>query len=121
MYENSLQTTSPNLQKHQASGGSLLRYHGESDFGIPTASSVHFQSVRRTMYPRASLIDGGTMLSDEYVIRGASHCAAKFGASGTRRRILTVRIDRFENGVAPGTLDVAVLLSEHARNEQVCA
>ena len=128
MYEDSLQTTWPDLTNYQAAGGRILHYHGESDFSIPTASSVHYyESVRDIMYPGASFNDSGEMLSDWYrlfLIPGASHCAANLAQPNAPfpQTNLAVLIDWVENGVAPDTLNATVLLGENlGRNEQICA
>ena len=67
MYEDRLQTTWPDLTRYQASSGKVLHHHGESDFGIATASiDRYYESIRSIMYPGASFNDSGAMLSDWY-------------------------------------------------------
>jgi tannase len=41
-YTDSLQTTLPDLNPFQSSGGKLLHYHGESDPSIPAPSSAYY-------------------------------------------------------------------------------
>lgn len=127
MYEDSLQTTWPDLTKYQASGGKILHYHGESDFSIPTASSVrYYESVRQIMYPNASFNESGEMLDDWYrlfLVPGASHCAANLAQPNAPfpQTNLAVLIDWVENGVRPVTLNATVLQGENkGRNEQIC-
>jgi tannase len=128
MYEESLQTTCPDLSTYQASDRKILHYHGESDFSIPTASSVHYyESVRHSMYPGTSFNKSGQMLSDWYrlfLIPGASHCAANLAQPNPPfpQTNLAVLIDWVEHGTAPDTLNATVLLGEHmGENAQVCA
>ncbi len=42
-YEDSLQTTYPDLSDFRAAGGKVLHVHGEQDDSIPAGSSVHFE------------------------------------------------------------------------------
>jgi len=41
-YEDTLQTTLPDLTSFHSHGGKILTFHGESDNSIPAASSVHY-------------------------------------------------------------------------------
>lgn len=128
MYEDSLQTTWPDLTKFQASGGKILHYHGESDFSIPTASSVrYYESVRKIMYPGTSYNDTEDTLGDWYrlyIVPGASHCAANLHEPNAPfpQTNLAVLIDWVENGAKPDTLNATVLLGENkGQNQQICA
>lgn len=127
-YEDSLQTTWPDLTKFQASGGKILHYHGESDFSIPTASSVrYFESVRQIMYPGTSFNDTEDTLGDWYrlyLVPGASHCSTNINEPNAPfpQTNLAVLIDWVEKGMKPTTLNSTVLLGEHAgENQQICA
>lgn len=55
LYDDSLQVDWPDLGPFRDAGGKILHYHGESDYSIPTASSVRYhESVRSVMYPHLS-------------------------------------------------------------------
>jgi tannase len=77
-YQDSLQTTIPDLTPFQENGGKLIHYHGESDFSVPTASSVYYrQSVRDAMYPKLSRSRAEAKMNEWYhlyLIPGAGHC-----------------------------------------------
>ncbi|QDS75609.1 hypothetical protein FKW77_006536 [Venturia effusa] len=77
-FEDSLQTTNPDLSAFKAAGGKVIHFHGESDFSIPTASSVrYFESVRSIMNPGLSYNASVAATQDFYrlfLIPGASHC-----------------------------------------------
>lgn len=128
MYEDSLQTTWPDLSKFQATGGKILHYHGESDFSIPTASSVrYYESVRNIMYPGTTYNDTEDTIGDWYrlyLVPGASHCAANLNEPNAPfpQTNLAVLIDWVEKGAKPDTLNATVLLGENAgQNQQICA
>ena len=127
LYEDSLQTTWPDLTAYAASGGKILHYHGESDFSIPTASSVHYyNAVRQIMYPSLSYNDSVKALDDWYrlfLIPGASHCAANAAQPNAPfpQTNLEVLIQWVEQGLAPEMLNATVLMGENVgKNEKVC-
>ncbi|KAI9702282.1 MAG: hypothetical protein M1820_006214 [Bogoriella megaspora] len=128
MYEDSLQTTWPDLTPFHNAGGKVLHFHGESDNSIPTASSVrYYESVRQIMYPSLSFNDSTTALNDWYklfLIPGAAHCAPNtLQPNGPFPQTnLAVLIDWVENGVEPKTLNATVLQGQHeGENQQICA
>lgn len=127
MYQDSLETTWPDLTPYYAAGGKVLHFHGESDFSIPTASSVRYhESVRQIMYPQLSFNDSSAELSKWYklfLVPGAGHC----GPSTTQpngpfpNTNLAVMIDWVENGVEPQTLNATVLQgANEGQQQQIC-
>lgn len=114
-YEDTLQTTNPDLTPFHNAGGKILHYHGESDNSIPPASSIRYHdSVRTTMYPGASYNESSASLSEWYklfLVPGAAHCSTNAGqANGPFPQTnLAVMIDWVENGVEPATLNATHL------------
>ncbi|KAF2119681.1 Tannase/feruloyl esterase [Lophiotrema nucula] len=128
MYEDTLQTTLPDLTPYQSKGGKVLHWHGESDNSIPTGSSVHYhESVRSVMYPSLSFNESSAALSDWYklfLVPGAAHCATNplqpNGAFPNTN--LAVMIDWVENAVEPSTLNATHLTGSNlGAQEQLCA
>lgn len=127
MYEDSLQTTWPDLTPFQSAGGKVLHFHGESDDSIPTASSVrYYESVRSIMYPHLSYNDSVAALNDWYrlfLVPGAAHCQANtLQPNGPFPQTnLAVLIDWVEKGVEPQTLNATVLQGQYkGENRQIC-
>jgi len=127
-YADTLHTTWPDLTPFHEAGGKILHYHGESDFSIPTASSVHYrESVRKVMYPHLSYNASNNALNDWYrlyLIPGAGHCDVNpYQPNGPFPQTnLAVLIDWVEKGKKPETLNSTVLQGEHlGENRQVCA
>lgn len=127
-YQDTLHTTWPDLTDFHSSGGKILHYHGESDFSIPTASSVHYhESVRNTMYSNLTFNESTSALGDWYrlfLIPGAEHCAPNpYQPNGPFPQTnLGVLIDWVEKGVAPTTLNATHLAGdEKGANAQICA
>ncbi|KAI9927598.1 hypothetical protein MW887_003218 [Aspergillus wentii] len=127
-YEDSLQTTRPDLSTLQAAGVKVLHYHGESDNSIPTASSVHYhESVRRIMYPHLSFNESSGAMGDWYrlfLVPGGAHCSPNTAEPNGPwpQTNLGVMIDWVENGVKPVTLNGTVLDGEmKGANQQICA
>ncbi|KAK3076182.1 hypothetical protein LTS18_013696 [Coniosporium uncinatum] len=128
MYEDSLQTTWPDLTPFQTAGGKILHYHGESDNSIPTASSVHYyESVRRTMYPHLSYNASNAALGEWYrlfLIPGAAHCSVDpLQPNGPWPQTnLEVLINWVEKDVVPTTLNATHLAGDNVgENAQICA
>lgn len=126
-YEDSLQTTWPDLTPFQKAGGKVLHYHGESDFSIPTASSVRYHnSVREIMYPNMTYNASIDALSDWYkfyLVPGAGHCSDNSAQPNGPfpQTNLAVMIDWVENGNAPSTLNATILQGDLAgTNQQIC-
>ncbi|KFZ11505.1 hypothetical protein V501_04735 [Pseudogymnoascus sp. VKM F-4519 (FW-2642)] len=126
-YDDSLQTTWPDLTPFHTAGGKVLHFHGESDNSIPAASSVRYhESVRKIMYPDLSFKDGNTALNEWYrlfLVPGAAHCSPNpTQPNGPFPQTnLEVLIDWVENGVAPATLNATVLQGDHiGENQQIC-
>lgn len=127
-YEDTLQTTWPDLTAFQEAGGKVLHLHGESDSSIPPASSVRYhESVRSIMYPDLSFNDSSAALADWYrffLVPGAEHCAANsLQPNGPwPQTTLQTLIDWVEKDIAPDTLNGTVLQGEHAgESQQICA
>ena len=126
-YQDTLQTTWPDLTPFYEAGGKVLHFHGESDNSIPTASSVrYYESVRRIMYPNISFNDSTTALNDWYrlfLVPGAGH----WGPSTAQpngpwpQTSLAVLIDWVEKGIQPTTLNATVLQGKHiGEQQQIC-
>ena len=128
MYQDTLQTTWPDLTPWYESGAKIIHFHGESDFSIPTASSVYwYESVRQIMYPGLAYNDSTEALGDWYrlyLVPGAGHCAVNdLQPNGPFPQTnLAVMIDWVENGVKPVTLNATVLQgANEGENQQLCA
>ncbi|OQV09061.1 hypothetical protein CLAIMM_13239 [Cladophialophora immunda] len=127
-FQGVLETTWPDLTPYRDAGGKVLMFHGESDWGIPTASSVRYwESVRRTMHPGAGYNASVAAQNDFFrlfLVPGATHCAANPAepAAPFPQTNLAVMIDWVERGVVPHTLNGTVLLGpDKGRNQQICA
>ncbi|KAH8599289.1 putative tannase [Bisporella sp. PMI_857] len=127
-YDDTLQTTRPDITPFQSSGGKVLHYHGESDDSIPAASSVHYyESVRQIMYPGLSYNESVEALNSWYrlfLVPGAGHCSPNsLQPNGPFPQTnLAVLIDWVENGVEPATLNATYLTgSNKGANAQLCA
>lgn len=126
-YEDTLQTTWPDLTPFNVAGGKVLHYHGEADNSIPTASSVRYwESVRQIMYPNMTYNDSASALSDWYrlfLVPGMAHCSpnplqpnAPYPQSN-----LPVLIDWVENDIEPVTLNATHLAGpDVGQGDQVC-
>jgi tannase len=128
MYQDTLQTNWPDLTPWYKSGAKVIHFHGESDFSIPTASSVYwYESVRQIMYPSMAYNDSIETLGDWYrlyLIPGAGHCAVNpLQPNGPFPQTnLAVMIDWVEKGVKPVTLNATVLQGDYdGQNQQLCA
>ena len=128
MYESTLHTTWPDLSSFHSFHGKILHYHGESDFSIPTGSSVHYRdSVREIMYPHLSYNASNAALNEWYrlfLIPGAGHCGLNAYQPNHPfpQTNLQVMIEWVEKGIVPQTLNATVLQGDRkGENEQVCA
>ena len=126
-YEDSLQTTWPDLTRFEASGGKILHVHGESDNSIPAASSMRYwESVRSIMYPELSYNESTTKLHDFYrffLVPGAAHCSANsYQPNGAwPQTVMTQLIEWVENDKAPDMLNATVLMGANkGQNQQIC-
>lgn len=126
-YEDTLQTTWPDLTPFQQAGGKVLHYHGESDYSIPTASSVRYHnSVREIMYGNMTYNASTSALSEWYklyLVPGAGHCSDNAAQPNGPfpQTNLAVMIDWVENGNAPTTLNATILQGDLAgTNQQIC-
>ncbi len=127
-YEDTLQTTLPDLTPFYSRGGKVLSYHGESDFSIPAASSVHYyESVRNIMYPNTTFNDSSEALGDWYrlfLVPGAGHCAVSSSQPNGPwpQTNLEVLINWVENATVPVTLNATHLSGDYkGQSEQLCA
>lgn len=112
-YFDSLQTTYPDLSRFQKSGGKLIYYHGESDPGIPAASSANYwQYVRSAMYGNLSDEESLKAIQDWYqfyLIPGAGHCGRSPLQPGPYpQNNMDIMIDWVENGKRPTRLNATV-------------
>lgn len=126
-YNDVLMTNWPDLSRYRDSGAKILHYHGESDFSIPTASSVRYwESVRSVLYPNLSYKDGAAAMDEFYrlfLVPGGSHCSTNaYEPNGPWPQTnLAVMIDWVERGVDPKTLNATVLQGkDKGTNQQIC-
>jgi len=127
-YYDSLLTTWPDLTPYYSGGGKVLHFHGESDYSIPTASSVrYFESVRKIMYSNLTMLDGAAAMSDWYrlfLVPGAGHCSANAQQPNGPfpQTNLQVMINWVEKHVVPTTLNATHLAGNNTgANAQICA
>jgi len=127
-YEDSLQTTWPDLTPFHTAGGKVLHYHGESDNSIPTASSVRYwESVRKTMYPNTPYNESASALNAWYrlfLVPGMGHCAPNpLQPNGPYpQNNLPVLIDWVEHGIEPVTLNATHLAGDlEGQRAEICA
>ncbi|KAG9640721.1 feruloyl esteras-like protein B precursor, partial [Aureobasidium melanogenum] len=127
-YQDTLHTTWPDLTPFHQAGGKILHYHGESDFSIPTGSSVHYrESVRNIMYPGKSYNESNALLNEWYrlyLVPGAAHCNInEYQPNGPFPQTnLAVLIDWVEKGNMPDTLNATHLQGDLlGNNAQICA
>ena len=127
-FQGVLETTWPDLTPYKNAGGKVLMFHGESDWGIPTASSIRYwESVRKIMNPGMSYNDSATAQNEFFklfLVPGATHCAANPAQPDGPfpQTNLAVMIDWVENGKAPQTLNATVLQGRNkGQNQQICA
>ncbi|OJJ50236.1 hypothetical protein ASPZODRAFT_128862 [Penicilliopsis zonata CBS 506.65] len=128
MYEDTLQTTWPDLSTFHGAGGKVLHIHGESDYSVPTASSVRYwDSVRSVMYPDLSFTKSADALNDWYrlfLVPGAGHCSPSSDQLNGPfpQTTLKTLIEWVENGVFPTQLNATVLQGDNEGEEQtLCA
>ncbi|KAF2833293.1 feruloyl esteras-like protein B precursor [Ophiobolus disseminans] len=127
-YEDTLQTTLPDLTPFYNNGGKVLTFHGESDNSIPAASSVHYhESVRSIMYPNSTFNASTEAMGEWYrlfLVPGAGHCGVNSmqpnGPFPTTN--LEVLIEWVENGVKPETLRATHTAGdEKGQSAEICA
>ncbi|KAI0880917.1 feruloyl esterase-like protein B precursor [Annulohypoxylon maeteangense] len=109
-YEDSLQTTWPDISAFKEAGGKVILVHGEADSSIPAASSVHYyESVRNAMYGDLAY-DESVIAMDEfyrlYIVPGGAHCGSNPNqrAGGWPATTLQTVIEWAEEGVEPDML-----------------
>ncbi|KAI0168074.1 Tannase/feruloyl esterase [Pestalotiopsis sp. NC0098] len=123
-YQDSLQTSLPDLTKFQSHGGKMINYHGESDPSIPTASTVRYwQSVRSIMYPNESEEESLAAMSEWYrlyLVPGADHCKRNtLQPDGPYPvGIIYAVINWVEFGVAPEALNATINSGPYAGEVQ---
>jgi tannase len=123
-----LETVYPDITPYKNAGGKVLMFHGESDWGIPTASSVRYwDSVRKIMNPGMSY-NASVATQNEffrlYLVPGATHCAVNPAEPDGPfpQTNLAVMIDWVEKGIMPATLNATVLQGKNkGQNQQLCA
>ncbi|KAL4923082.1 tannase and feruloyl esterase-domain-containing protein [Aspergillus undulatus] len=126
-YMDSLQTTVPDLTSFKSSGGRLLHYHGESDPGVPAASSVHYwQTVHAAMY-------GGDLADKKHLneiaewyqsslIPGAAHCGVNDlqpGPFPSAATLVKTMIDWIEKDQQPSRLNASDSSGTYAGETQM--
>ncbi|CAN8096113.1 unnamed protein product [Discula destructiva] len=127
-YEDSLMTNWPDLSPVKNAGTKIIHFHGESDYSIPTDSSVRYwNSVRSVLNPGATYNESVEATNEFYrlfLVPGGSHCAPNaYEPNGPWPQTnLAVLIDWVENGNAPETLNATVLQGANiGQNQQICA
>lgn len=127
-YNDDLMTNWPDLSPYKNAGGKIIHFHGESDYSIPTDSSVRYwNSVRTVLNPGATYNDSVAAMYDFYklfLVPGGSHCAPNsYEPNGPWPQTnLPILIDWVENGVEPVTLNATVLQGANVgQNQQICA
>lgn len=127
-YNDVLMTNWPDLSPLKNAGAKILHYHGESDYSIPTASSVrYYESVRSVLNPGATYNESIEAMNDFYklfLVPGGSHCNYNaYEPNGPWPQTnLAVLIDWVENGKEPVTLNATVLQGENfGQSQQICA
>ncbi|KAK2604759.1 hypothetical protein N8I77_007660 [Diaporthe amygdali] len=127
-YNDVLMTNWPDISPLKNAGAKILHYHGESDFSIPTASSVrYYESVRSILNPGATYNESIEAMNDFYklfLVPGAAHCTYNpYEPNGPWPQTnLAVLIDWVENGKEPVTLNATVLQGENlGQSQQICA
>ena len=127
-YNDVLQTNWPDLSPFKKAGGKIIHFHGESDFSIPTASSVRYwESVRKIMNPGKSYNESVAAQNEFYklfLVPGGSHCAYNTAEPNGPwpQTNLAVLINWVEKGIVPVTLNATVLQGENiGSNQQICA
>jgi len=127
-YNDVLMTNWPDLTPFKQAGGKVIHFHGESDYSIPTASSVRYwESVNTIMNPGMSYNDSVAATQEFYrlfLVPGGSHCAPNAAEPNGPwpQTALQNLIDWVEKDVPPVTLNGTVLLGANAgQNQQICA
>ena len=128
-FEDSLQTTWPDLSTYREAGGKVIHYHGESDGSVPPASSVrYYESVRSVMHPELSYNESVSELNKWYrlyLIPGAGHCTPSAQCDGSFPQTnLPVMIDWVENGIEPVTLNATYVnscSSRYGEADKICS
>ncbi|RAH62494.1 tannase and feruloyl esterase [Aspergillus piperis CBS 112811] len=127
MYEETLQTTWPDLTATLDAGVKIIHHHGESDSSIPPALSVHYhESVRSILYPDLSFNESTARLNAWYklfLVPGGAHCAANPYQGGPwPQTTLGSLIEWVEQGVVPERLNATYTSGSDAGSEaQLCA
>lgn len=128
-YNDVLMTNWPDLSQFKANGGKIIHFHGESDYSIPTASSVRYwESVREVMNTHAKLSYNESVAAQQefyrlFLVPGGSHCAINdYEPNGPWPNTnFPVLIDWVEKGIVPETLNATVLQGDYeGTNEQIC-
>lgn len=127
-YQDSLMVNWPDLSPYKDAGAKIIHVHGESDYSIPTASSVRYwDSVREVLNPGLSYNDSVEATNEFYklfLVPGGSHCDVNtYEPNGPwPQDTLAQLIDWVENGVEPVTLNATVLQGANlGQNQQLCA
>jgi tannase len=126
-YNDVLMTNWPDLTPFKEAGGKVIHFHGESDFSIPTASSVRYwESVNKIMNPGLSYNESVAATQEFYrlfLVPGGSHCAPNAAESNGPwpQTALANLIDWVEKDVPPVTLNGTILLGQNkGQNQQIC-
>jgi tannase len=127
LYNDVLMTNWPDLTPFKEAGGKVIHFHGESDYSIPTASSVRYwESVRAIMNPGKSYLDSVAATQEFYrlfLVPGGSHCSPNSAEPNGPwpQTSLANLIDWVENDIPPTTLNGTVLQGENqGQNQQIC-
>lgn len=126
-YNDTMETTWPNLTDFRDAKGKILQYHGESDPSIPSMSSVMYQdSVRTTVYPDDGFFESFEKMNDWFrlfLVPGGGHCAP----SPTQpngpwpQRTLQTLFAWVEDDISPRFLNGTVMAgNEQGQQQHIC-
>ncbi len=105
-YNDVLGADDPDLTGYARSGGKLLMWHGEADFGVPFQGTVdYYDKVREKLGPAQARRTARLFLAP-----GVGHCRGGAGAQLTDP--LGALVNWVEHDKAPRTLDAAVTDSD---------
>jgi tannase len=127
-FQDTMQTTWPDLEDFKDAGGKVIHYHGESDNSIPAASSIRYhEAVRSIMYPDLSYDESTTELQEWYkffLVPGAGHCgSSSLQSNGPYPQdILKTLIAWVEDGTDFERLNATVIDGTvEDKNQELCA
>lgn len=126
-YNDVLMTNWPDLTPFKQAGGKVIHFHGESDYSIPTASSVRYwEWVREIMFPNMTYNASTEAINEFYrlfLVPGGSHCNVNSAEPNGPwpQTSLQNLIEWVEKDIVLVTLNGTVLQGENnGQNQQIC-